>query len=143
MNFGVGKWQFISHPVIQSQTAIEFISVLRVSVQRISSNAPIEVASALQKYNWHPPKKTGESVGDGKSCENKEPVCGDALQGIHLQMLISATKLEFVCAANPAQCAGIIKGVFVSIARAGDRIANTRIAAYLNERWSRRGRKAG
>ena len=143
MNFCVGKWQFITQAIIQGHTAIELVSVLPVSVQRVASNAPIEIAAALQKHDRHAIQETGKSIGNRKSGEHKESVGCDALQGIHLQMLISATKLEFVCAANPTQCAGIIKGVFVSIARAGDRIANTRIAAYLNEGWSRRGRKAG
>ena len=84
----------------------------------------IEIAAALQKHDRQTPQEAGECVRYREWRKYKEAVCRDALQRIHLQMLISAAEFHLVCAAHPAQRAGIIKGVFVGIAWAGDRIAN-------------------
>src|SRR5277367_2338089 len=54
-------------------------------------------------------------------------------------MVVTPAEFHFVPAVNPCYGAGNIDGIFVSVARTGNRIAYGCIAADLYERWPYRG----
>ncbi len=63
-----------------------------------------KITPALQEEDGLAKQEAGERVGhDRETGENKETVGGDALQRVDLQVLVTASKFEFVASVHPAQ----------------------------------------
>ena len=78
-------------------------------------------------------RKLANASVTGKRRKYEEAVGRNPLQHVDLLILVSATKFQRVLAANPAQRPGVIKDIFVGVARAGDWITNIGIATHLDE----------
>src|SRR6185312_7360141 len=88
---------------------------------------------ALQKDDGLAKQEAGERVGhDGRRRENKEAIAGDTLQRVDLQALVPAAEFELVTATHPAQRAGDVVSILISIARPGNRIPDGGVARHLN-----------
>jgi hypothetical protein len=98
LDLGVGERQVITQAKVQGQARGRLERVLNISVRGISPDA-VKVTQALQKDDRLTEQEAGERIGnDGRRCEHKEAIAGDALQGVDLQALISASEFEFVTA---------------------------------------------
>src|SRR5438046_8804220 len=78
--FGVGKWNFVTQAVIQSEARREFESILRVDIEIISAQAAGEIAAALEKENRLADFETCERVRERRIHENEKAVTGNSLQ---------------------------------------------------------------
>src|SRR6266550_3998286 len=88
LDFGVGEWQVVAQSEIQGQPLRDFVRILHIAIQRVATNAARKVAAALQEEDRLPKQETRERIGDWKRNKDEEAVGGDALQHIHLKMLI-------------------------------------------------------
>jgi len=81
-----------------------------------------------------PGEKAGKRIGHRKWREDEESVGGNALQHIDALMLVATAKLELMPAMHPGQRSGVVKNIFVRVARPGDWVADRRIAVHLDKR---------
>ena len=117
--------------------------VLRIQIEIVSAKAARRIAAALQEQNRLPNQEARECIVDRRRREHKESVRRDAEQHVDLIVTISAAKFEFVAAVNPGHRAGNVEIVLISVARAGDGIADGGVSADLHEWWSRCGVELG
>ena len=103
MDFAVGRRQFIAQPRVQRETRIYFEGILRITIEVLPAYATREIASSLKEEDRLAYHEAGECIGKWKRREDKKTVCSDTLQHVDALMLIAATKLQFVLAANPVE----------------------------------------
>ena len=138
MNFGVRFGQFVTQSRIDCESRRDLIRILHVQVRIVAANAAGEIADTLQEDDRLPGEKAGERVRYREWREYEEAVGRNPLQHVDLLTLLSAAEFQRVLAVHPGQGSGVVKDVFVGVARAGDRITNRGIAIHLDE-WRPRG----
>ena len=149
MIFGGGERKLPTQAEIESQVGGDFVSILAVSIDSAIADVAAEISATLQEHDGIAGKKIGKAIVVEEVClrgnagEDKESVGGDALQGIDLVTAVASAEFKFVAAVNPTERAGEVEGILISVARAGDGIADRSVASDLNEWRSRGGRQRG
>src|SRR5207245_1022518 len=93
-----------------------------------------KIPATLEEENRLANHETGERIRHWEGNDDKESVGSDSLQRVHMQVLITTSKFQFVLSAYPAYGAVVVIRIFVTIARSGDGIADGSVSIHLDER---------
>src|ERR1035438_370113 len=90
----------------------------------------VEVAAALEELDRLPQQETGKGIAGGERGEHEEAVSRDSESGIDLLAGKIGAELEVVPAARHSYRVRSLEVVLISVLRAGNWIAERRIAAH-------------